>query len=293
MAETMTLEAASYSEKGKAGSRVTLPAEQFDGIVNMPVMHQAVKAYLANQRQGTASTKTRGLVIGGNAKPWKQKGTGRARQGSTRAPHWVGGGTVFGPTPRKYTQVIPRKIRALARKSALNARAREGMVIVIDTFTDFDKPSTRAMLSLLDSAGVTGRKVLILTDGVKSNVYLSARNLERAHVLPYSDASTYHVLWSDVVLIEGTALGSMEGAPDREGDEAPAAAPRKAKAAKKEKPVKSEKAVKAAKKSAAKEKKKTARKTAGKSGPKKTTAKAKTATKSAPKKSAAKKKKGK
>src|SRR5215210_7997209 len=106
MAETMTLEAASYSEKGKAGSRVTLPAEQFDGIVNMPVMHQAVKAYLANQRQGTASTKTRGLVIGGNAKPWKQKGTGRARQGSTRAPHWVGGGTVFGPSPRKYTQVI-------------------------------------------------------------------------------------------------------------------------------------------------------------------------------------------
>lgn len=284
MADTMTLEAASYSEKGKAGSRVTLPAEQFDGIVNMPVMHQAVKAYLANQRQGTASTKTRGLVIGGNAKPWKQKGTGRARQGSTRAPHWVGGGTVFGPSPRKYTQVIPRKIRALARKSALNARAREGAVIVIESF-GFEKPSTREMLSLLDSAGVAGRKVLILTDGVKPNVYLSARNLERAHVLPYSDASTYHVLWSDVVLIEGTALGgSLESAPDH-GDEAPAA-PRKAKSAKKDKPAKSEKAVKAAKKSAAKEKKKTARKTAGKSGAKKTTA----AKKPAAKKSAAKKK---
>lgn len=285
MAETMTLEAASYSEKGKAGSRVTLPGEVFDGIVNMPVMHQAVKAYLANQRQGTASTKTRGLVIGGNAKPWKQKGTGRARQGSTRAPHWVGGGTVFGPSPRKYTQVIPRKIRALARKSALNARAREGMVIVIDSFAGFDKPSTREMLSLLDSAGVAGRKVLILTDGVKPNVYLSARNLERAHVLPYSDASTYHVLWSDVVLIEGSALGAMAGAPDR--DDSEPAAPKKAKSAKKEKPAKSEKAVKAAKKSAAKEKKKTARKTAGKSGAKKTTASAK---KSSAKKSAAKKK---
>ena len=285
MTETMTLEAASYSEKGKAGNRVTLPAEQFDGIVNMPVMHQAVKAYLANQRQGTASTKTRGLVIGGNAKPWKQKGTGRARQGSTRAPHWVGGGTVFGPSPRKYTQVIPRKIRALARKSALNARAREGMVIVIDSF-GFEKPSTREMLSLLDSAGVAGRKVLILTDGVKPNVYLSARNLERAHVLPYTDASTYHVLWSDVVLIEGSALGgSLEAAPDRADGDAPAA-PRKAKSAKKEKPAKSEKAVKAAKKSAAKEKKKTARKTAGKSGAKKATS----AKKSPAKKSAAKKK---
>jgi large subunit ribosomal protein L4 len=282
----MTLEAASYSEKGKAGSRVTLPGEVFDGIVNMPVMHQAVKAYLANQRQGTASTKTRGLVVGGNQKPWKQKGTGRARQGSTRAPHFVGGGTVFGPSPRKYTQVIPRKIRALARKSALNARAREGMVIVIDSF-GFEKPSTREMLSLLDSAGVAGRKVLILTDGVKPNVYLSARNLERAHVLPYSDASTYHVLWSDVVLIEGSALGgSLESAPEREGEEAPAA-PRKAKSAKKEKPAKSEKAVKAAKKSAAKEKKKTARKAAGKSSAKKTTASAK---KTTAKKSAAKKK---
>ena len=289
MAETMTLEAASYSEKGKAGSRVTLPGEVFDGIVNMPVMHQAVKAYLANQRQGTASTKTRGLVVGGNQKPWKQKGTGRARQGSTRAPHFVGGGTVFGPSPRKYTQVIPRKIRALARKSALNARAREGMVIVIDSF-GFDKPSTREMLSLLDSAGVAGRKVLILTDGVKPNVYLSARNLERAHVLPYTDASTYHVLWSDVVLIEGSALGSMEGAPDREGEDAPKAAPRKAKSAKKEKPAKSEKAVKGAKKSAAKEKKKTARKTAGKSGAKKTGASAKKTIKSGAKKSAAKKK---
>ncbi len=292
MAETMTLEAASYSEKGKAGSRVTLPAEQFDGIVNMPVMHQAVKAYLANQRQGTASTKTRGLVIGGNAKPWKQKGTGRARQGSTRAPHWVGGGTVFGPTPRKYTQVIPRKIRALARKSALNARAREGMVIIIESFAGFDKPSTREMLSLLDSAGVAGRKVLILTDGVKPNVYLSARNLERAHVLPYSDASTYHVLWSDVVLIEGTALGAMDAAAeDSDSTEAGSSKPKAVSSkpkAKKEKKEKSVKAVKAAKKSAAKEKKKTARKTAGKSGAKKTTASAKK--KTTAKKTAAKKK---
>ena len=105
-------------------------------------MHQAVKAYLANQRQGNAATKTRGFVIGGNQKPWKQKGTGRARQGSTRAPHWVGGGTVFGPTPRSYAQYVPRKVRALARKSAFNARARENAIIVIDAF-DYDAPKTQ------------------------------------------------------------------------------------------------------------------------------------------------------
>src|SRR6266576_1977054 len=134
MAETTTMNAAAYTAKGTAREAVALPAETFDGTVNIPVMHQAVKAYLANQRQGNAATKTRGFVVGGNQKPWKQKGTGRARQGSTRAPHWVGGGTVFGPSPRSYAQYVPRQVRALARKSALNARAREGSIYVIDAF---------------------------------------------------------------------------------------------------------------------------------------------------------------
>ena len=123
--ETMNFEAAAYTALGTPRERVALPGAVFDGTVNMPVMHQAVKAYLANQRQGTHSTKTRGQVAGGGAKPWKQKGTGRARQGSIRAPNWVGGGTVFGPTPRDYEQKVPRQIKALARKSAFNARARE------------------------------------------------------------------------------------------------------------------------------------------------------------------------
>jgi large subunit ribosomal protein L4 len=172
----------------------------------MPVMHQAVKAYLGNQRLGLAYTKTRGLVTGGNQKPWKQKGTGRARQGSRRAPHFVGGGTVFGPTGRKYNQTVPRQIRVLARKSALNARARENALIVIDNF-NYEKPSTKQMISLLGALGVTDKKVLILTDGMKQNVFLSARNLQRTHVMPYADVSTYHILWSDVVLIESNALG--------------------------------------------------------------------------------------
>src|SRR5215216_3355094 len=119
MAE-QTFDAAAYTALGTARERVSLPPALFDGTVNMPAMHLAVKAYLANQRQGTAYTKTRGLVIGGNAKPWKQKGTGRARQGSTRAPHWPGGGTVFGPHgDRNYHEDLPKKVRQLARKSAL------------------------------------------------------------------------------------------------------------------------------------------------------------------------------
>jgi large subunit ribosomal protein L4 len=206
MADTTTFEAAAYTSQGTARERVRLPEALFDGTVNMPVMHQAVKAFLANQRQGNASTKTRGFVVGGNQKPWKQKGTGRARQGSTRAPHWVGGGTVFGPHPRAYDEYVPRQVRALARKSAFNARARENAIYVIDQFT-YDAPRTKALLALVGRIGVGEQKVLVLTDGVKPNVFLSGRNLPNVHVMPYSDVSTYHLLWSDVVLIEGAAIG--------------------------------------------------------------------------------------
>jgi large subunit ribosomal protein L4 len=229
MADIETMEAPVYSAQGKQGGTRALPASTFDGIVNVPVMHQAVKAFLANRRQGTAKTKTRGDVTGGNQKPWKQKGTGRARQGSTRAPNWPGGGTVFGPIPRKYTQIVPKQVRQLARKSAFNARAREGSVILVDSL-DFDAPKTKQFLSLIASLGVADRKVLFLTDGVKPNVFLSSRNIPTAHVLPYADASTYHILWSDVVVIEASALGETT-AVDAEAEQAPAKKPRAKKAA--------------------------------------------------------------
>lgn len=232
MSETTTFNADSFSAKGAKGKSVTLPSDLFDGTVNMPVMHQAVKAFLANGRQGTAATKTRGFVIGGNQKPWKQKGTGRARQGSTRAPHWVGGGTVFGPTPRGYTQTVPRAVRALARKSALNARARENAIFVVDSF-DFDKPKTTAMVDLLQKLGVSDKKVLVLTNGVNKNVFLSARNLQRTHVMPYSDVSTYPVLWSDVVVIESGALNGVAPAAASEEKPAKKAAVKKTAVAKK------------------------------------------------------------
>ncbi len=229
MAETTTptFDAATYTANGTARERVPLPAALFDGTVNVPVMHQAVKAFLANQRQGNASTKTRGLVTGGNQKPWKQKGTGRARQGSTRAPHWVGGGTVFGPHPRSYAQYVPKQVRALARKSAFNARAREGAVLVVDRFA-YDAPKTSRLASMLARVGAGDQKVLILTDGVKPNVYLSGRNLPLVQVLPYSDVSAYHILWCDLVVIEAPAIGHvLEPVAETEPTEVPRPAKRK------------------------------------------------------------------
>jgi len=256
MSETTNFEAAAYTALGTPRDRVALPGTTFDGTVNLPVMHQAVKAYLANQRQGTHATKTRRWVVGGNQKPWKQKGTGRARQGSTRAPHFVGGGTVFGPQPRSYEQTLPKGVKALARKSALNARAREGALLVIDRFA-FDTPKTTQVAQLLARLELLGLKVLILTDGHKPMVYLSGRNIPNVRISAYSDVTTYDVVWSDVVLVEAGAIGQAL-APVTESAAAPVKvkkAPAKAKAPKAEAkaaPAKKAPAKKAAAKAAAK-----------------------------------------
>ena len=280
MAEQTTFEAAAYTAQGTARDKVALPEALFDGTVNMPVMHQAVKAYLANQRQGNAATKIRKYVTGGNQKPWRQKGTGRARQGSTRAPHWVGGGTVFGPIPRSYAQYVPRQVRALARKSAFNARARENAILVIDRF-DYDAPKTSRLAALIGRLGLDGRKVLILTDGAKPNVFLSGRNLPTVHVLPYGDVSTYHLLWSDVVLVEAGALGQTlepiaEAAHDAKPGRAKAAKVKVASKAKAEAAPTGKAKKPAAKKAATK---KAAPKAAGKPAAKKAAGKKPAATK--------------
>jgi len=278
MAEmTNSFDAAAYTGNGTARERVPLPGEMFDGVVNKPVLHQAVKAFLANQRQGNAATKTRGKVIGGNQKPWKQKGTGRARQGSIRAPNWVGGGTVFGPIPRSYAQFVPKQVRALARRSAFNARAREGAVIIVDAF-NYDAPKTSRLAAFIDRLGVNEQKVLILTDGVKSNLHLSGRNLPTVHVLPYSDVSAYHILWSDVVVIEGTAIGqTLEPIADTEpaprAKKAPKAETEGAAPAKKKAAAKKSAPKKAEKTSAKKKSAKPAKKEAAKKSPKKAAAK--------------------
>ena len=283
MTEPMNLDAAAYTALGTPRDRVALPGSTFDGTVNVPVMHQAVKAFLANQRQGTHATKTRRWVVGGNQKPWKQKGTGRARQGSTRAPHFVGGGTVFGPQPHGYRENMPKQVRQLARKSALNARAREGALVIIDRFA-YDKPKTAQIANLVSRVEAEGKKVLILTDGAKPSVYLSARNIPGVEVRPYADVTAYDVVWSDVVLVEATALGQelapvAEKAMDKVKKAAPAKAPKAATAEKA--PATTPAAKKAAPKAAAK------KAPAAKAAPK-------AAAKKAPaKKAAAPKKKGK
>ena len=299
MANDTKFQAPAFTAKGASRDKVTLPETLFDGTVHMPAMHQAVKAFLANQRQGNAATKIRKYVVGGNQKPWKQKGTGRARQGSTRAPHWVGGGTVFGPQPRAYDQYVPRQVRALARKSALNARARENAIFVIDRF-EFDAPQTRRLLTLVSRLGLEGKKVLVLTDGVKTNVFLSGRNLPTVHVMPYGDVSTYHVLWSDAVLIEAPALGqelapvaeTAEPVPARAERTAATRTPARKRAAASdaaERPAAKKRATKkaAAKKAAAK------KAPAKKAAAKKSTAKKATAKKTTARKKSAAKKKGK
>ena len=273
MADEKIFQAKAYTAKGTTRDSVALPGELFDGTVHMPAMHQAVKAFLANQRQGTAATKTRGFVVGGNQKPWKQKGTGRARQGSIRSPNWVGGGTVFGPQPRSYAQYVPRQVRALARKSALNARAREDAIVVVDAL-EFDAPKTSQMTALIERVGGAEKKVLVLTNGARQNVFLSGRNIPNVHVMPYRDVSTYHILWSDLVVIEESAL-TGEPATENEsrksdvgdagdaGEQAAKPATRKATAKKAAKP---EAKAKTRPKTAATKKKPAARSAAKKKG---------------------------
>jgi large subunit ribosomal protein L4 len=274
------IEAQYYTSAGaKRDNAFSLPEDYFDGTVNEPVLHQAEKVFLNNQRQGTAKTKTRSFVSGGNQKPWKQKGTGRARQGSTRAPHWRGGGIVFGPIPRDYRTDIPRKVKQLARKSALNARAREGALHVVERFA-FRGPKTARLAGLLASLGLDGRKVLVLTTVANEAVYLSGRNIPSVEVLPYAEASAYDILWSDAVVIEEGAFTGVvpEPLPD-EPEEPVAKAPKRVVA----KPAKAAKPGKTAKKTEAKAAKKSATKA---KAAKKSTAKA---AKKAAKKSTAKK----
>ncbi|MBR9989188.1 MAG: 50S ribosomal protein L4 [Gemmatimonadetes bacterium] len=196
------------AEGEKTGDR-DLPEVLFDGTVHEAAMWQVVKAYLANQRQGTASTKTRAQVSGGARKPWRQKGTGRARQGSIRSPQWRGGGSVFGPRPnRNFRQDVPKQVKWLARRSAYNVRAQDGGIFLLDSI-QLDAPKTKAVVALLAAAGVApnaGFNVLVLTDGHKPVVHRSARNIPGVLVRPFGQESAYDLLWADTLIIEAPAL---------------------------------------------------------------------------------------
>ena len=199
---------------GAKTGTVELPAEIFDVEPNIPLMHQVVVAQLAAARQGTHATKTRGMVRGGGRKPYRQKGTGRARQGSTRAPQFAGGGVVHGPQPRDYTQRTPKKMKAAALRSALSDRARNGRVHVITEFLVADKPSTKQALAGLRN--LTDRKALVVVGREDTLSVLSLRNLPDVLVTWADQLNTYDVLNSDDVIFTADALDGFLGKAEEE-----------------------------------------------------------------------------
>jgi large subunit ribosomal protein L4 len=199
------------SPDGDLKRTVELPDTLFDVGVNIPLVHQVVVAQLAAARQGTASTKTRGEVRGGGRKPYRQKGTGRARQGSTRAPQFAGGGVVHGPTPRSYAQRTPKKMKAAALRSALSDRARNGLIHVVSALVEGDTPSTKTASAALARIA-SSRHVLVVLERGDQLSWKSLRNVEDVHVIYPDQLNTYDVLVSDdVVFTEGALAAFIEG----------------------------------------------------------------------------------
>jgi large subunit ribosomal protein L4 len=190
---------------GETSGSVTLPGELFDADANVSLMHQVVVAQLAAARQGTHATKTRGQVSGGGAKPYRQKGTGRARQGSIRAPQFTGGGTVHGPQPRSYDKRTPKKMKAAALRGALSDRAREGRVHVVSAFVDGDAPKTKAAMATLNAV-TSAKRVLVVLDRDDVLNWISLRNLPQVHLIEAGQLNTYDVLVADEVVFTEAAL---------------------------------------------------------------------------------------
>ncbi|MFD1846397.1 50S ribosomal protein L4 [Arthrobacter flavus] len=193
--------------------KVDLPAEIFDTQTNVPLLHQVVVAQLAAARQGTHKTKTRAEVSGAGRKPFKQKGTGRARQGSIRAPHMTGGGVVHGPTPRDYSQRTPKKMKAAALRGALSDRARNGRIHVLESLVSGDKPSTKGAIEALRSISERPN-LLIVIERANDLTALSVRNVPEVHVLYVDQLNTYDVLVSDDVIFTKAAYDTFVGSVD-------------------------------------------------------------------------------
>jgi large subunit ribosomal protein L4 len=205
-----TIKAKVLDGAGKSTGDKTLPEAQFGGEVNVPLMHQVVTAQLAAARSGTADTKTRSEVRGGGAKPWRQKGTGRARHGSSRSPIWVGGGVVFGPHPRDYSQRLPKKMRKAALRSALADKAGAGQVFILDGFTE---NKTKAAAGALNAAGIEGKVLVVLdpADETSRTVDRAFRNLSNAAFALVGSLSTYDVLVADAIVFTSSAYDRFTG----------------------------------------------------------------------------------
>ena len=207
--KTQTLELSVLSTDGKQVETINLDAQVFDGKVNHAVMHQAVVAYLANQRKGLANTKTRGEVSGVGRKPWKQKGTGRARAGSSRSPIWNGGGVSFCPKPHSFHKDFPKKMRALALKSALNAKLNDSEISVVDSFK-MASHKTRDFAAIMENLKLTGVKFVLVVNGLDSNIKLATRNIPKVAIQEANNLTTYEALNCKRIVFSKDALKSVE-----------------------------------------------------------------------------------
>ncbi|CAM2763919.1 50S ribosomal protein L4 [Hathewaya histolytica] len=196
-----------YNKEAQKVGEVQLNDNVFGIEVNNEVMHQVVVAQLANKRQGTQSAKTRSEVRGGGIKPWRQKGTGRARQGSIRAPQWIHGGVVFAPKPRDYRMAVPKKVRRLALKSALSSKVLENNLVVLESL-ELEAPKTKVVTEMLKA--FEAKKTLILTENNNENVYKSARNIQGVEVLPVNNINVYDLLKYEKVMVTKGAVNKIE-----------------------------------------------------------------------------------
>ncbi len=198
------------TDGSKTGEQFELAEDVFGVEPNDHVIYLSVKAYLANQRQGTHKSKERAEVRGGGRKPWRQKGRGVARAGTSRSPLWVGGGRIFGPKPRNYRQKLNKKVNKLARKSALSYKAKSEQIMIVDDFS-YEAPKTKDFLAMLKALNVEGKKALLVTNGTQVNVYKSGRNIEKVRVLEAEKLNTYEILNSQIVLMQKSAVEKIQG----------------------------------------------------------------------------------
>jgi len=192
----------------ESGQTISLPSEVFDIEPNQHLIYQAVRTYLSNKRQGTHKTKERNEVRGGGKKPFRQKGTGNARRGTSRSPLMVGGGTIFGPRPHTHKLKLPRKAARLARKSALSIKAKGNEIMVIEDFT-FDAPKTQDLFNILKSLKIENTKTLLLLSAKNDNLYRSGRNIEKLNVMISDKAATYDLLNNKLILLQKSAIDPL------------------------------------------------------------------------------------
>jgi large subunit ribosomal protein L4 len=201
----------------QTGEQIELSEEVFGIEPNDHAIYLAVKSYNANQRQGTSKSKERSEVRGGGKKPWRQKGRGGARAGTIRSPLWVGGGTIFGPRPRDYREDLPKKVKRLARRSALSYKVKDNQLVVIEDF-NLDQPKTKDFVKILESLNVSGKKVLLLTGSNQDSIYRSGRNIPRVEIMEASKASTYSILNNQILIMQKSAIDVIVNSFGKNGE---------------------------------------------------------------------------